>query len=180
VRYQIGIVEAETGFGMMLSRKGAPASIEYVGGAGADFRSASRTLISAAMEQVQSSPVPDFRFSVVRKVFNSVNCPGIDEHLATFYIALDSALSAPVSLASKPPGASRIVTDAEDLRIQVEIDSATLSLNRMGQNGHPIASQFGKLWQAVATCFEEVAVSGSNSYSFNYGQAILETAPARQ
>ena len=178
-KYTVGIVIA-AGQGMWVSPRGAPALVEYlhgrdttdftavIGDAQAFERTVLRSRVNrisplrlAATEQVaQGVSDFEFRFQAVRKTLSSENCPALNISVEEFYAGLEAALSVPIDLTAPPILPNAIITDATEYHIQLRIQDATLSLTRMGSDGHPLQLLLGRLHAVVDRC--SITVPGSD------------------
>jgi len=172
-QYRVGVVDANLGLGMLVSPKGAPPAVELIAGAGQENAGWSRALVSAAADHIRDPQTNDFRFHVVRKILTAQNCPKMVPGVTDFYAGLEAALSAPINLADRPPLQRGIAADAGDYRIQITVDSAVLTLSRLGEMEHPLSNVLGPLVWVLMTCAASIPASSEQSYSFSYQQAIV-------
>jgi hypothetical protein len=172
-KYRVGVVYADRGIGMLISPKGSPLAVEYIAGESQETASWSRALVDAAIGQVRNPQGNDFRFHVVRRILTAGNCAALATSVVDFYAGLEQTLSAPVLLADPPPIQRGIASHGGDVRIQVTVASAVLSLGRMGEMLHPLSQVLDQLQTTVLDCAKHIDASTEQDYAFSYQQANL-------
>jgi len=195
-KYTVGVV-ISAGQGMWVSPRGAPALVEYlhgrdttdftavIGDAQAFEREVLRSRVNrisplrlAAVEQVAQGVAGfEFLFQMIRKTISHENCPALSTAVEAFYAGLEAALSVPIDLTAPPIVPNAIITDTTDFHVQLRIQDATLSLTRMGTNGHPLQLLLNRLHTVVDRC--SIDVPGSEAtFWYDYPGAGIRPTPA--